>query len=218
MVAGAGYASVSPMKMKNYRILDRQIKAFSPKLKVEVRLSDAETDKVTTLVAAEVRFLDPDSKSEVLAASPVPLNNRIEELIAFQAWMDLASGISTNPAVARAQVIVQNYVCFVYLGEACFRALKKVAPSGSVTRRCCKYLTENPIRAFRNAIAHSNWAYREDFAGLVFWARKGDNPKEPLSRFEVLHEDLTFWQSLSRAVAYAAYTNLYNTHGVQGSG
>ena len=122
--------------------------------------------------------------------------------------MDLASGIPVNAAMTRAKVIVQNYVCFVYLGEACFRALRKTSTPGSITWRCCVYLTDNPIRAFRNAIAHSNWTYARDFRGLVFWARMGSNPDEALSRFEVSQTDLNFWQALSRGVAYAAYTSI----------
>jgi len=47
-----------------------------------------------------------------------------------------------------------------------------------------------------------------DYSGLVFWAKKGADPNEPLSRFEVSQEDLNFWQTLSRCVAYAAYTSL----------
>jgi hypothetical protein len=45
----------------------------------------------------------------------------------------------------------------------------------------------------------------------VFWARKGDDPEEALTRFEVPQEDLNFWQALSRAVAYTAYSSLEDT-------
>ena len=127
--------------------------------------------------------------------------------------MDLASTIPGKPAITRAQVIVQNYVCFVYLDEACFRALRKTSKPGSVTRRCCEYLTDNPIRAFRNAIAHSNWTYTPDFRGLVYWARKGSDPYEALFRFEVAQRELDFWQALSRGVAYAAYTSIEAVEG-----
>jgi hypothetical protein len=75
------------------------------------------------------------------------------------------------------------------------------------------YLTENPVRAFRNAIAHSNWTYSSDFHGLVYWARKGSDPDEALSRFEVFQGDLDFWQTLSRGVAYAAYTSIEAVEG-----
>ena len=129
-------------------------------------------------------------------------------MTAFQTFMDSASAVHGNPATTRAQVIVQNYVCFVYLGEACFRALLIASKPGSVSRRCCKFLTDNPVRAFRNAIAHANWNYASDFGGSVFWARKSAAPHEPLSRFEVSQPELDFWQTLSRGVAYAAYTVL----------
>jgi hypothetical protein len=193
--------------MRSYQHLDRQIGKFSERLTGELGLNDQEVDRVATLVAAEVRFLESSARAEIFAASPVPLRTRLDELRAFQAFMDEASG-SSSPAVTRAQVIVQNYVCFVYLGEACFRALLKTSKPGSVTRRCCKYLTDNPVRAFRNAIAHSNWTYAPDFGGLVFWARKGSDNTEPLSRFEVEQIELDFWQTLSRGVAYAAYSTL----------
>jgi hypothetical protein len=192
----------------SYEHLDRQLKAFSDRLTEAVRLQASETGKVATLIAAEVRFLEPDSRAEVHAAGPVPLRDRLDELQAFQAWMDTASSVRGNAAITRAQVITQNYVCFVYLGEACFRALRKTSKPGSVTRRCCEYLTDNPIRAFRNAIAHSNWTYAPDFSGLVYWARKGSDPDEALSRFEVGQHELGFWQALSRGVAYAAYTSI----------
>jgi hypothetical protein len=192
----------------NYRHLDRQIAAFADQLTTAVGLREAEVPVVATSIAADARFLEPTARAAIFAASPVPLRDRIEELTTFQAFMDTASAVRGRPAVTRAQIIIQNYVCFVYLGEACFRALSKAAKSGSVTRRCCKFLTDNPVRAFRNAIAHANWTYAPDFEGLVFWARKGSDSNETLSRFEVSQHDLDFWQTLSRGVAYAAYTSL----------
>ena len=176
-----------------------------------MRLKEEEASKVATLVASEVRFLDNPSKLQVLKANPVLLTSRLDELKAFQKWADISSPME-NPAIVRAQVIVQNYICFVYLGEACFRALVKVSRPDSMIRRCCKYLTDNPIRAFRNAIAHANWAYADDFRALIYWARKGADHDEPLSRFEVTQSELDFWQALSRGVAYAAYTELESVH------
>jgi hypothetical protein len=122
--------------------------------------------------------------------------------MAFQMFMDRYQQVNGEPAVARAQVIYQCYVCFVYLGDAWFKVLRKMMPSGSTTRRCCKFLTDNPVRAFRNAIAHGNWQYLSDFTGLEFWARKGNDPEEPLSRFVWGQNDINFWQVLARCVAY----------------
>ena len=187
--------------------LDRQMSAYSENLRHEIKLSDEICKKLATTIAADVRFLPPEIKEEICNASPVPIQNRLEELQAFQGWMELASDVK-NPFVTRAQVITQNYVCFVYLPEACFSILRKHAPSQSAAKKCSTYLTDNPIRAFRNAIAHSNWQYRQDFSGLIYWARKGEKINEPLTKFEVDGQTLGFWQSLSRCVAYAIYQNL----------
>ncbi len=191
-----------------YQWLDGQLKRFSDRLVAAVGLDEQEAAKVATSVAAEVRFLEPVARGQILAVSPVPLRDRLDELRAFQEWMELASKITGSAAVTRAQVITQNYVCFVYLGEACFRALRKASKPGSVTRRCCTYLTSNPVRAFRNSIAHSNWTYAPGFDALVFWARKGSDPNEALLRFDVASAELNFWQALSRGVAYAAYCSI----------
>lgn len=69
-------------------------------------------------------------------------------------------------------------------------------------------LTDNPVRALRNAIAHSNWRYLPDFSGLEFWAKKGAEVDEPPSRFQVTQHELGFWQTLARCVAYASYLSL----------
>lgn len=188
--------------------LDGQLKRFSDRLVAAVGLDEQEAAKVATSVAAEVRFLEPVARGQILAVSPVPLRDRLDELRAFQEWMELASKITGSAAVTRAQVITQNYVCFVYLGEACFRALRKASKPGSVTRRCCTYLTSNPVRAFRNSIAHSNWTYAPGFDALMFGARKGSDPNEALLRFDVATAELNFWQALSRGVAYAAYCSI----------
>jgi hypothetical protein len=154
------------------------------------------------------RFLSQDAKKELKEASPVELGARLEELQAFQGWMDIVRQSNAPPSTVRAQVIVQNYICFVYLPESCFRALSKVAVRDSTARKCAQFLSNNPIRSFRNAIAHANWPYRDDYRAIVYWAKKDADQDEELTRFEVSQEDLSFWQSLSRCVAYAAFSNL----------
>ncbi len=125
--------------------------------------------------------------------------------------MDFASNVTSNPGVTRAQVITQNYVCFVYLSEAWFRELCKIAGSGTVTKKCCKFLTDNPIRAFRNAISHSNWCYKSDFSGIEYWARKGSDANEPMVKFEVSQSELNFWQTLARCTAYTSYLSIIDS-------
>ncbi|SRR6266568_2025712 len=75
------------------------------------------------------------------------------------------------------------------------------------SRLLARALSNGRVRMFRNAIAHANWSYRGDFNAIVYWARKGADPQENLERFEVAQEELSFWQSLSRCVAYAAFSN-----------
>jgi hypothetical protein len=192
----------------NWKHLDTQMQFFLARLTSEVKLTPEMAEKLATTIASDVRFLSLEQKAAIKAASPVPLADRLDELQAFQGWMDQARTIRNNPYVTRAQVLSQNYICFVYLPESCFRILAKACPSGSAAKKCAQFLNNNPVRAFRNAVAHANWTYRTDFKAIVYWARKGSDPNEPLERFEVEQDDLSFWQALSRCVAYAAYSNL----------
>ena len=67
--------------------------------------------KVATTVAAELRFLPVEARHKILNASPVDVKDRLSELAAFQAFMDLVSAErDAHPAAVRAQVLYQNYV------------------------------------------------------------------------------------------------------------
>lgn len=187
--------------------LDNQMRTWSPRLRDDLGVSLEVSNALATAIASDVRGLSPKTRASLLSATPVPLKQRVEELVAFQAFMDAAASIKGVPSLTRAHVIVQNYVCFAYLGDACFRILAKASPSGCTVKRCCRFLTDNPVRAFHNSIAHGNWSYTPDFTGLVFWARKGADHREALSKFEVSQNELNFWQSL-RCTAYAAFTTL----------
>jgi hypothetical protein len=188
--------------------LDDQMQAWGPRLRDDLGVSPESSLALATSIAEDVRALSDGAREAVLAATLVPIRLRLEELSAFQAFMDTAANVPDMPQLTRAQVIVQNYVCFVYLGDACFRVLRREALAGSTLKRCCRFLTDNPVRAFRNAVAHGNWRYLDDFSGLVFWARKGDDPDEAPAQFTVSQRDLNFWQALSRCTAYAAYESL----------
>ena len=194
--------------MKTWKRLDEQMAAWSARLISEVKISEDDSLKLGTKIASDVRFLPRDAKAEIAAASPIAVRERLQELNAFQGWMDTVANSKVSAVVIRAQVITQNYICFVYLPESCFGVLSKSLPSGTVARQCAKFLINDRVRAFRNAIAHANWGYRSDFSGITYWARKGTDPDAPLLKFEVLQQELTFWQALSRCVAYAAFSNL----------
>jgi len=111
--------------------LDEQMSAWSARLVSEVKVSDADSRKFATIIAREVRFLPALAKAEILDASPVRLGDRLQELQAFQGWMDIVRRSAPSAFVVRAQVFTQNYISFVYLPEACFRILSKLTPSGS---------------------------------------------------------------------------------------
>ncbi|WP_142081690.1 hypothetical protein [Roseinatronobacter monicus] len=190
--------------------LDNQMKNYHSDLTSLVKVSPLMADRLATTIASEVRFFQPDTKRAIREATPIKLSARLDELKSFQYFMDSMhmSGGDKAPQVVRAQVIIQNYICFVYLSDACFNELKKASKAGTTLRKCAKYLTDNPIRAFRNAIAHSNWTYSKDSSSLVYWARKGADRNEPLVEHTVSNETLAFWQALSRCTAYAAFENL----------
>lgn len=173
----------------------------------DVGLKEECISKLATVLASEVRFLRANTKAEVAAASPVPIGQKLEELSAFQLWMDKVRG-TRHPPTTRAQFLAGNYICFIYMPESFFKAPAKAAAAQSALKRCATFLTDGRVRSFRNAIAHANWRYREDFGALIYWARKGADPSESLSEFEVGNEELQFWQSLSRCVGYVAALNL----------
>ena len=201
---------MSEHRKRNHSVirLDEQMRAWAPRLRDDIRVSVEASQSLASAIVDDVAALPIEARASLRSGGPIGLRERLDELVAFQAFVDFASPISNAPALTRAHVIVQNYVCFVYLGESCFKDLRASAPSASTLRRCCQFLTDNPIRAFRNAVAHANWRYNEDFTGIRFWARKGDDPKADMVEFTVSQNDLNFWQSLARCTAYAAYTTL----------
>jgi len=197
---------LSPQEhMSDWKRLDAQLARWSSKLTDDLGISPRDASRLATVIAREVSGLTQGSKTRLLAASRVPLQDRLSELQAFEAWMGLASAANT-PAVTRAQVITQNYVCFVYLRDDWFHILREVAAPGCATSRSATFLTEDPVRAFRNAFSHGNWRYRDDFAALQFWARR--NGKGPEVEWQVEQTELEFWQALSRCLAYASIQTL----------
>ena len=101
----------------------------------------------------------------------------------------------------------QLYTVFVYLGDACFSRLKKSAATGSVLKKCCRYLTDYPVRGLRNAVAHSAWRYTNDFNGIMFWYLM-DEQKTKRTDYTVTQLELDFWDKLARVTAYAAFQTI----------
>jgi len=188
-----------------WMFLDQQLARDSARLLRDVRVPAGSEDHLASVLADESHSLSDDFVHGLLSEPGVPLTSRLEELKAFQGWMDVASTVA-SPVVTRAQVLTQLYFCFVYLQESLYRELKNHATTGGALHRCARYLSDNPVRALRNAVAHGNWHYRTDFKALVFYARKGTDPNEPVCRWEVEQAELDFWQRLARTVAYVVMT------------
>lgn len=188
--------------MEEWAKLDMQLRDWAPRLRDDLQIGAEESNKLATTIAVEVSQLSEEKAQEVRGRSVISLDDRIEELGSFQGFMDQVNALpDVPPVIARAQTALQSYFCFGYLGDTCFRTLRKLLPTKSTAKKCCVFLTDNPVRAFRNAVAHGNWKYNDDFTGLTFWARKGSASDEPMVRFDVSQLDLNFWQALARCVA-----------------
>jgi len=187
---------------------------WSKNLVNSVCIEENSTNKIATIIHNEIKIIEQHERIELLQllSSPVTIENRMEELQAFQGWMDIANNISKNPYITRAQIIVQNYICFVYLNDSCYKNLKKYVPNGSITKKCCNFLINNPVRALRNAMAHSNWKYNNDFSKIIFYAKKGNSESDPIIEWEVSNIELAFWQSLARCTAYTSFLTLTHNY------
>lgn len=188
--------------------LDNQISVWKDKLNREIKIPIDYCDCLASTIKHEIDTLKPDERNKLIDSNPIELKTRIEELQAFQSMMDTFNQMKPKPEIVRTQVISQNYICFVYLKDTLFELLKKTLPANSITKKCCKFLLNNPVRAFRNSIAHGNWKYKDDFSGIEFWAFKGNPTESSMEKWEVSQTDLSFWQSLSRLIAYVVFLTL----------
>jgi hypothetical protein len=187
---------------------DNQLYQFKNRLIKDLKISEQNSDKVASLIAEEIRKNKSTLITKMEEVTPIEIKTRLEELSSFQEMMDTFNKMVPRPEIVRSQVITQNYVCFVYLKDTLFEVLKQNAENGSTLKKCTKFLLDNPVRAFRNSIAHGNWKYKDDFSGLEFWARKGIGTNEPMTKFEVSQDELNFWQTLSRCLGYTSYLTL----------
>lgn len=186
--------------------LDDQIVRFRERLINDLGIDPSCCSRFASTLATDVSLL-PISAQKSLSAEdgPIRLSERFDEIIAFQSFMEFAHDFRTAPQIVRTQVIVQNYVCFVYLGDALFKKLKDAASPNSSLYLCSSFLTSDPIKAFRNALAHASWRYAPDFQSLQFWdlLRK---KKEEQGMRSVQNDELAFWQMLARVTAYVVIT------------
>lgn len=181
--------------------LDRQMTAYRTKLMDDLGLDKTASNNLASVISIEIENVLSLRVSDVQNVfEPVSALHIFEEINSFQTWMDITNNVR-QPSIVRVQVIVQNYICFLYLNDVLFKKISRIVPVGSVTEICCKYLTSGPVRAFRNAFAHGKWQYNDDFTGLIYW--DWDDPKTRRNkRWEVDQLSLDFWQKLARCVGY----------------
>jgi hypothetical protein len=181
--------------MSDWIHLDLQMARWAGRLRDDVLVSSSDCAALASAMAAELTASTDPMIRRLADRSPVPLRSRLDELVAFQSFADLARDIPSPPLV-RAQVIAQCYVCFVYLKDNWFDSLTETFADSASVSRVARYLTTGRVRSFRHAFAHGNWKYTEDFSGLQYWDRGFMKPDI------VSQKDLDFWQSLSRCAAY----------------
>ena len=180
-------------------VLDEKLSSFSTRLRDDLGITPPDSNALASAIRSELYAADIASLPTLASDSPLALRDRFHELHRLLSWMDQSHGSQDQ----YGQFVALNYFCFVYLGQACFTVLRKELPSQSISRKCCTFLTDNPVRAFRNALAHGNWRFLLDGSAVDFWARKGSDPAEPVTRFRFTWEDLHFSQYLAIATAHA---------------
>jgi hypothetical protein len=185
---------------------DLKMSQWSDRLHRVVGVSEEASTHLATTIYRDILAL-PTSLLNV--SDVMSYTERFNELALFLNWIAESHMEKASSLLSRARLTLSNYMCFVYLGDTCFTRLRKELPDGTAARLCCQYLTDNPIRAFRNAVAHGNWRVSD---GVVhFWARKGADPNEPLIEFQVPDADREFWFFLAACTGKSAFAALART-------
>ena len=160
-----------------------------------------------TVLGQELRDLSRETLIQALREDKVPIDKRFEETWGYKLYSSFCKGFKPiPPQIERARFIMQSYICFVYFPESLFGAVRKISKPGTVLRKVTNYLTNNPVRSFRNAVAHANWHYNDDHTHIFYYARKGSGSSpcstcgqstlaDGLERFTVGQEQMNFWQA-----------------------
>jgi hypothetical protein len=199
--------------------LDVGLREYSSRLRDDFKISPPESNELATAIRREVQQLDSQTRLALQSDAPLSTTDRIHLLNLFVHWWRTNPGAPDN---CIGQMMALNYFCFVYLGESHLKKLRKcaLAPLG---KKCATFLTDNPVRALRNALAHGNWRPSFDSLGIDYWGRPGSVPvctvqpkcanaseasTEPMQHFKVSVEDLNFWHLLAIATTYASLSGL----------
>lgn len=179
--------------MSELAVLDGQVAAHQ----LHLPLAETTRSALASAMYAEIRSIGEEVHNQLRNEIGIAPEVYLDELTAFQAWMDLAHSNSGNPVVVRAQVVTQLYIGFVWLRDSLLVPLSRSVPAGATTE-VVRFLTTDDRRRLRNAVAHGRWRYSSDFSGLECWDGR------PLCQFTVSSAQLAAWQTLSRATLIAA--------------
>lgn len=174
------------------RQLDEQILEVRAQLQ-DLSLSEERWTLVASSIHDEVGGLGAVVVNRLRNELVISPEDYLDELMAFQAWMDIAHANSENPVIVRAQVMTQLYVAFVWLRDSLMEPLSAVVTPDGAAGRVIDFLRTDDRRRLRNAVAHGRWRYLQDFNGLECW------DGQPPARFDIQAEQLGAWQLLSRA-------------------
>jgi len=207
------------MNVELIKQLDVGLREYSSRLRDDFKISPPESNELATAIRREIQQLDNQTRHALQSEPPLSTTDRVFLLNKFVHWWRTSPG---TPANNIGQIMALNYFCFVYLGESHLKKLRKCAPA-PLGKKCATFLTDNPVRALRNALAHGNWRPSFDSITLDFWARPGSVPVctvqpkcsnapdvsiEPMQHFKASVEELNFWHLLSIATAYASLSGL----------
>lgn len=165
-------------------------------------LADAAWERLATAVYREVVNLGDEATNQLRIAMFIPPERYVEELLAFQTWMDIARANAADPAIVRAQVMTELYVAFVWLRDSLMNPIAERLGDDTTFGVLSRFLNGGRRRLLRNAVAHGRWCYLPDFSGLECWAEPSRGQKH--ERFEIHQVDIDAWQLLSRGTAIAA--------------
>ncbi len=178
--------------------LDRQL--LDARLGTEAPdLPDTVWSHLAATIHSEIAELDEAITNQLRVSVLIPPERYVEELTAFQTWMDIAQANASNPVIVRAQVMTQLYVAFVWLRDSLMKPTAEVVSQHSTFTTVERFLASGRRRTLRNAIAHGRWCYLPDFTGLEWWAEPSWGQTH--ERVEISQIDLDAWQLLSRGTA-----------------
>ncbi len=162
---------------------------------------------VASAIHEEVAGLGEEVINRLRVRLAIPPESYLDELSAFQAWMDIAHSNAANPVIVRAQVMTELYVAFVWLRDSLMDPLSEVISPSGVARSAIDFLRTGDRRRLRNAVAHGRWCYLSDFSGLECWDGR------PPTRFNIGSDELEAWQLLSRGLSIAVLLAMTDSQG-----